>query len=129
MEPPTRQQIFRQKKIAKQLTGKRDDTPLHAVVRDGNLELVMEMIADNLGEAAELTLLFSKQNQAGETALYVASECGHVDIVKELIKYYDTGLAGLRARNGYDAFHIAAKQGNLGKYCFQFFKFLAKINN
>ncbi|KAF9664965.1 hypothetical protein SADUNF_Sadunf16G0073200 [Salix dunnii] len=113
MEPPMRQQIFRQKKITKQLTGKRDDTPLHAVVRDGNLELVMEMIADNLGEAAELTLLFSKQNQAGETALYVASECGHVDIVKELIKYYDTGLAGLRARNGYDAFHIAAKQGDL----------------
>ncbi|KAH8485308.1 hypothetical protein H0E87_026921 [Populus deltoides] len=113
MEPPARQQIFRQKKMTKQLTGKRDDTPLHAVVRDGNLELVMEMIADNLGEAAELTLLLSKQNQSGETVLYVASDCGHVYIVKELIKYYDTGLAGLKARNGYDAFHIAAKQGDL----------------
>ncbi|KAG5253123.1 hypothetical protein OIU77_017633 [Salix suchowensis] len=113
METPTGQQIFRQKKMTKQLTGKRDDTPLHAVARDGNLELVMEMIADNLGEAAELALLFSKQNQAGETALYVASERGHVDIVKELIKYYDSGLASLRARNGYDAFHIAAKQGDL----------------
>jgi hypothetical protein len=129
MEPPARQQIFRQKKMTKQLTGKRDDTPLHAVVRDGNLELVMEMIADNLGEAAELTLLLSKQNQSGETVLYVASDCGHVYIVKELIKYYDTGLAGLKARNGYDAFHIAAKQGDLGKYRFQFLKFLAGIDN
>uniref|UniRef100_A0A6N2LNY4 PGG domain-containing protein n=1 Tax=Salix viminalis TaxID=40686 RepID=A0A6N2LNY4_SALVM len=106
METPTGQQIFRQKKMTKQLTGKRDDTPLHAVARDGNLELVMEMIADNLGEAAGV----GSVNQAGETALYVASERGHVDIVKELIKYYDSGLASLRARNGYDAFHIAAKQ-------------------
>ncbi|CAI0465803.1 unnamed protein product, partial [Linum tenue] len=39
--------------------------------------------------------------------------CGHVDIVKELIKHCDTGLAGIKARNGYDAFHIASKQGNL----------------
>ncbi|CAK7341775.1 unnamed protein product [Dovyalis caffra] len=113
MEPPARQQIFRQKKMTKQLTGKRDDTPFHAAVRAANLELVKEMIAENLGEAAELTMFLSKQNQSGETALYVASECGHVDIVKELIKYYDTGLAGLKARNGYDAFHIAAKQGDL----------------
>jgi hypothetical protein len=127
MEPPARQQISRQKKMTKQLTGKRDDTPFHAVVRAGNLKLVKEMVAENLGEAAELTVMLSKQNQSGETALYVASEYSHVDIVKELIKYYDTGLASLKARNGYDTFHIAAKQGDLGKYCFQFLKFLARI--
>ncbi|KAJ6698327.1 ANKYRIN REPEAT PLANT PROTEIN [Salix purpurea] len=113
METPARQQVSRQKKMTKQLTGKRDDTPFHAAARAGDLKLVKEMIAENLGEPAELTAMLSKQNQSGETALYVASECSHVDVVKEMIKYYDTGMASLKARNGCDAFHIAAKQGDL----------------
>uniref|UniRef100_A0A6N2MTF6 PGG domain-containing protein n=1 Tax=Salix viminalis TaxID=40686 RepID=A0A6N2MTF6_SALVM len=113
METPARQQVSRQKKMTKQLTGKRDDTPFHAAARAGDLKLVKEMIAENLGEPAELTAMMSKQNQSGETALYVASECSHVDVVKEMIKYYDTGMASLKARNGCDAFHIAAKQGDL----------------
>ncbi|CAI0443816.1 unnamed protein product, partial [Linum tenue] len=61
----------------------------------------------------ELRKLLSKQNQSGEMPMYVVAECGHVDIVKELIEHCDTGLAGIKARNGYDAFHIASKQGNL----------------
>ncbi|GMH17968.1 hypothetical protein Nepgr_019809 [Nepenthes gracilis] len=52
------------------------------------------------------------QNQSGETTLYVAAECGYVDIVKELIKRYDMGSAAIKAKNGYDSFHVAAKQGN-----------------
>ncbi|GMH17486.1 hypothetical protein Nepgr_019327 [Nepenthes gracilis] len=55
------------------------------------------------------------QNQSGETTLYVAAECGNVDIVKELIKHYDMGSAAIKAKNGYDAFHVAAKQGNLAR--------------
>ncbi|XVE96801.1 hypothetical protein REPUB_Repub02eG0254500 [Reevesia pubescens] len=101
-----------QKKMTKQLTGKRDDTPLHSAVRAGDFELVLEIISG--GEnGGELKDLLSKQNQSGETALYVAAECGYADIVKEMMKYYDIVLAGLKARNGYDAFHIAAKQGDL----------------
>ncbi|KAJ4849677.1 hypothetical protein Tsubulata_012143 [Turnera subulata] len=111
MEAPARQQSFKMKKMTKQLTGKRDDSPFHAAVRAGNLGVVLEMIAES-GEA-ELEAMLSKQNQSGETALYVAAECGYVDLVREMIKYYDTGLAGVKARNGYDAFHIAAKQGSL----------------
>ncbi|XWS66984.1 hypothetical protein CRYUN_Cryun05aG0247500 [Craigia yunnanensis] len=68
---------------------------------------------DSGGEDVELKDLLSKQNQSGETALYVAAECGYADLVKEMMKYYDIVLAGVRARNGYDAFHIAAKQGDL----------------
>ncbi|OMO72701.1 hypothetical protein CCACVL1_17644 [Corchorus capsularis] len=98
------------KKMMKQLTSKRDDTPLHTAVRAGDFELVLEMIGE---DGVELKDLLSKQNQSGETALYVAAECGYADLVKEMMKYYDIVLAGVKARNGYDAFHIAAKQGYL----------------
>ena len=98
--------------MTKQLTGKREDRPLHTAARAGNLELVVEIISNI--EEAELKQLLSKQNNSGETALYVAAEHSYVDLVKEMIKYYDVSLAGTKAKNGYDAFHIAAKQGDLG---------------
>ncbi|KAI4300174.1 hypothetical protein L6164_033582 [Bauhinia variegata] len=90
---------------------KRDDTPLHLAVRAGNLELVLGIIAEK-GET-EVKELLSKQNHFGETALFIAAENGHVDLVEELIKYCDIGLASFKARNGFDAFHIAAKNGDL----------------
>lgn len=104
------------KKMKKQLTGLRGDSPLHSAIRSGNLELVLEIISGNGDE--ELKELLSKQNNSGETALYVAAEHGHLDIVKDLIRYHDIGLASFKARNGFDAFHIAAKNGHLGK-CFK----------
>ncbi|KAK4392207.1 Ankyrin repeat-containing protein [Sesamum angolense] len=112
MEAPDGQQSFHKKQMKKQLTGKRDDTELHSAARAGNLEVVLE-ITGGSGEE-ELKKLLSKQNQSGETALYVAAECGHVDLVEEMSKYYDVGSAAIKAKNGYDAFHIAAKLGNLG---------------
>ncbi|XP_010542613.1 PREDICTED: ankyrin repeat-containing protein At5g02620 isoform X2 [Tarenaya hassleriana] len=99
------------KKMAKQLTGKREDTPLHSAVRRGSLEGVVEILTKT-GEI-ELRDLLGKQNQPGETALYVAAEYGDVEIVKEMIKYYDLPLAEIKARNGFDAFHLASKQGDL----------------
>ncbi|KAF8396684.1 hypothetical protein HHK36_018309 [Tetracentron sinense] len=111
MEAPARQQSFRRKKMTKQLTGKRDDTPLHSAARAGNLGLVMEILSSTKDE--ELKELLSKQNQSGETTLYVAAEYGYVDVVKEMMKYFDMVSAGIKARNGSDAFHIAAKQGDL----------------
>lgn len=115
-----RQHSFNRKKMAKQLTGKRDDTPLHLAARSGNLQLVMEIISER--EDAELKELLCKQNHSGETALYVAVECGFVDIVKEMMKCYDISMAAIKAKNGYDAFHVASKQGNLGKSLPKVFK-------
>lgn len=112
MEPPSEQQQS-WKKMKKQLTAKRDDTPLQSLVRTGSVELVLDMIS-SYGDM-ELREMLSKMNQSGETALYVAAEYGYVDVVREMIRYHDTSLAGIKARNGYDAFHIAAKQGCLGK--------------
>ncbi|XP_061354079.1 ankyrin repeat-containing protein At5g02620-like [Gastrolobium bilobum] len=99
------------KKMTKQLTGKRDDTPLHSAARTGNLAVLKDTL--NGTEEGELRELLAKQNQAGETALYVAAEYGYVDMVREMIGYYDLANAGIKARNGFDALHIAAKQGEL----------------
>lgn len=100
------------KKFAKQLTGKREDTALHSAVRRGNKDQVVEILTKT--KESELNELLGKQNQSGETALYVAAEYGHVEIVKEMINRYDLALVEIKARNGFDAFHIAAKQGDLG---------------
>ncbi|ONK61878.1 uncharacterized protein A4U43_C08F34510 [Asparagus officinalis] len=101
----------RKKIITKQLTGKRDDTPLHSAARAGNFVAMEEIISETKDE--ELKDLLCKQNQAGEIALYVASEYGHADMVKELVRYHNLETAGIKAKNGYDALHIAAKQGDL----------------
>ncbi|KAF5773008.1 putative ankyrin repeat-containing protein [Helianthus annuus] len=90
---------------------KRDDTSLHIAVRAGDVDSVMEILSST-GEQ-ELKELLSKTNQSGETALYVAAEYGCVDFVREMMKYYDLEAAGIKAKNGFDAFHIAAKQGDL----------------
>ncbi|KAL1541257.1 ankyrin repeat-containing protein-like protein [Salvia divinorum] len=103
-----------QKQMKKQLTAKRDDSALHSAAREGNLELLVEIINGCGGAGEELNELLSKQNQSGETALYAAAECGHVELVEEMIKHYDAGFATLKAKNGFDAFHIAAKLGKLG---------------
>lgn len=103
------------KKMTKQLTGKRDDTPLHSAARAGQLGVITEIL-NGAGGEEELAELLMKQNQAGETALFVAAEYGYVDVVREMIKYYDLGAASIKARNGFDALHIAAKQGDLGTY-------------
>ncbi|CAN6284697.1 unnamed protein product [Urochloa humidicola] len=101
----------RRKKMTKQLTGKRDDTALHAAARAGQVASTREMLSGK--DAKELAALLSRQNQAGETPLFVAAEYGYVDLVAELIKYHDVATASIKARNGYDALHIAAKQGDV----------------
>jgi len=56
--------------------------------------------------------LLSRQNQAGETPLFVAAEYGYVALVGEMIRCHDVATASIKARSGYDALHIAAKQGD-----------------
>ncbi|XP_073291745.1 ankyrin repeat-containing protein At5g02620-like [Primulina huaijiensis] len=106
-QPPTTPR----KKMVKQLTGKRDDTALHSAARSGNIVAIQEIIDDS-GED-ELAHLLSKENSAGETALYIAAEYGYFEVVREMIRYYDLMTAGIKAKNGFDALHIASKQGDL----------------
>ncbi|WOL04755.1 ankyrin repeat-containing protein [Canna indica] len=111
MESSVGQQSFRRKKMTKQLTGKRDDTELHSAARAGNLALLQDILSKAGDE--ERNEMLCKQNQAGETPLFVAAEYGYVDVVHEMIKYHDAAMAGIRAKNGYDALHISAKQGDV----------------
>ncbi|PWA43653.1 ankyrin repeat-containing domain, PGG domain protein [Artemisia annua] len=90
---------------------KKDDTCLHIAVRADDFDAAFEILVSN--DEHKLKELLSKKNQSGETALYVAAEYGCVDLVKEMIKHYDIEAASIKAKNGFDAFHIAAKQGNL----------------
>ncbi|CAL1410554.1 unnamed protein product [Linum trigynum] len=101
----------RRKKIAKQLTGKKGDTSLHSAARSGNMAAVVEILSGS--DEEELREVLVVQNQSGETPLYVAAEYGYVDLVREMIQYCDVADAGIKAKNGLDAFHIAAKQSDI----------------
>lgn len=54
-------------------------------------------------------------NDLGETALFVAAEKGHLDVVKELLHYTTEEAISLKNRSGFDPLHIAASQGHDGK--------------
>ncbi|KAL3322562.1 hypothetical protein AABB24_039922 [Solanum stoloniferum] len=97
-----------ERKRGKESPGKRGDSPLHLAVRAGNLGKVKEIV-----HSKSTNDLLSKQNQEGETVLYVAAENGHSLVVAELLKHLDLQTASILANNGFDAFHIAAKQGHL----------------
>lgn len=102
-----------ERKKSKESPGKRGDLPIHLAARAGNLSRVKEII-QNCSNCDTKDLL-ANQNLEGETPLYVASENGHALVVSEILKHLDLQTASIAARNGYDPFHIAAKQGHLGK--------------
>ncbi|XP_052172748.1 ankyrin repeat-containing protein At5g02620 [Diospyros lotus] len=91
--------------------GKRGDSPLHLAARPGNLSKVRDII--QRFDASGVKELLSKQNQDGETALYVAAENGHAHVVVEILKHSDLQTASIQAKNGLEPLHIAAKNGHL----------------
>lgn len=106
-----KQQSFKERK-SKESPGKKGDTQLHLAARAGNLIGVQKIISDT--DENELNDLVSKQNQDGETALYVASERGFVGVVGEILRVSDPQSAAIKANNSFDAFHVAAKNGHFG---------------
>ncbi|KAK1285054.1 Ankyrin repeat-containing protein [Acorus calamus] len=97
--------------MMKQLMAKHDDTPLHLAARARNLTVVSQIL--ERASEGELREILVKQNQAGETPLFIAAEYGYVDVLVELLKYYDVSSASVKAKNGYDALLVAAKQGDI----------------
>ncbi|KAK8953935.1 Ankyrin repeat-containing protein [Platanthera zijinensis] len=51
-------------------------------------------------------------NGVGGTALLAATEKGHLDIVADLLKYTDMEGARRKNRSGFDALHVAAREGH-----------------
>ncbi|XP_010927921.1 ankyrin repeat-containing protein At5g02620 [Elaeis guineensis] len=123
-----KQQSFKERRY-RDSPGKRGDTPLHLASRAGNVVHVQRILSDC--DERQLKDLISKQNQDGETALYVAAEKGHVEVVHEILMVSDFQSASTKANNSFDAFHIAAKQGHLEilKELLQSFPALAMTTN
>nr|KJB72351.1 hypothetical protein B456_011G173300 [Gossypium raimondii] len=51
-------------------------------------------------------------NELGETALFTAAKKGHLDVVKELLKYSNKETVTKKNKSRFDPLHIAASQGH-----------------
>ncbi|KAJ0546240.1 putative ankyrin repeat-containing domain, PGG domain, ankyrin repeat-containing domain superfamily [Helianthus annuus] len=114
------------KKYVKQVTGKHNDTELHLASQRGDLASVKRILdeinsqmvgtlsgADFDAEVAKIRAsVVNEVNELGETALYTAAEKGHLEVVKELLKYSDKETLTRRSRLEFDPLHIAASQGH-----------------
>ncbi|XP_043702670.1 ankyrin repeat-containing protein ITN1-like [Telopea speciosissima] len=113
------------KKYVKQVTGRHNDTELHLAAQRGDLMAVKQILADidaqMVGtmsgsdfdaEVAEIrSAVVNEINELEETALFTAAEKGHLDVVKELLKYSTKECISRKNRSGFDPLHIAAIQG------------------
>ncbi|GMJ12111.1 hypothetical protein like AT3G09550 [Hibiscus trionum] len=114
------------KMYVKQVTGRHNDTELHLAAQRGDVEAIREILAEidaqmtgTLGgaefdaEVAEIRLaVVNEVNYLGETALFTAAEKGHLDVVKELLKYTTKEGIALKNQSGFDPLHIAANRGH-----------------
>ncbi|GAB2294215.1 hypothetical protein Dimus_028433 [Dionaea muscipula] len=95
-----------ERKKSNESPGKRGDSLLHLAARAGNLSKVRDIL-----RSCDCKEFPCGQNQEGETPLYAAAENGHALVVAELLKHIDLQGASIAAKNGFDPFHIAARQG------------------
>ncbi|CAM0872576.1 unnamed protein product [Alopecurus aequalis] len=112
------------KKYVKQVTGRHNDTELHLAAQRGDLDAVRQIIAEidaqmtGTGEefdseVAEIrAAVVNEANEVEETALLIAAEKGFIDIVLELLKHSDKDSLAKKNKSGFDALHVAAKEGH-----------------
>ncbi|KAK4380595.1 hypothetical protein RND71_002457 [Anisodus tanguticus] len=80
-------------------------------VGSGDLECLKIIIKN---EGLDLSYLLSLQNDAGETALYIASANNFQEIVSYLLGFCVLESVMIRSKADLDVFHVAAKSGHLG---------------
>ncbi|KAH0462865.1 hypothetical protein IEQ34_010440 [Dendrobium chrysotoxum] len=114
------------KKYVKQVTGRHNDTELHLAAQRGDVGAVRQILsaidalmtgtssgADFDAEVAEIrSAIVNEVNEVGETALFVAAEKGHLDVVVELLKYTDKEGVTRKNRSGFDVLHVASREGH-----------------
>ncbi|RZR92156.1 hypothetical protein BHM03_00020409 [Ensete ventricosum] len=114
------------KKYVKQVTGRHNDTELHLAAQRGDLAAVRMILgeieaqmtgtavgADFDAQVAEIrAAVVNDVNEVDETALFTAAEKGFLDVVVELLKYSDQESLIRRNKSGFDALHIAAREGH-----------------
>ncbi|KAG9444478.1 hypothetical protein H6P81_015818 [Aristolochia fimbriata] len=84
-----------------------------SAVRGGDLAAVVRIV-EEAKDPESVTSLVSLQNEAGETALYVAADNNLEEVFSYLVKFCNLEIAGLKSRVGINALHVAAKRGNFG---------------
>ncbi|THU66089.1 hypothetical protein C4D60_Mb05t10510 [Musa balbisiana] len=117
----------RKKKYVKQVTGRHNDTELHLAAQRGDLAAVRQILdqidaqvtetaaggADFDTEVAEIrAAVVNEVNEVEETPLFIAADKGFLDIVVELLKYSDQDSLCRKNRSGFDALHVAAREGH-----------------
>ncbi|XP_002526791.2 ankyrin repeat-containing protein ITN1 [Ricinus communis] len=116
------------KKYVKQVTGRHNDTELHLAAQQGDLAAVKQILNDInsqlvgtlSGEEFDAEVVeirasvVNEVNELGETALFTAADKGHLEVVKELLKYSSKECITRKNRSNFDALHIAAMQGHHG---------------
>ncbi|XP_076960447.1 ankyrin repeat-containing protein ITN1-like [Bidens hawaiensis] len=96
------------KKYVKQVTRE-----LHLAAQRGDLAYVKYTLNEIDSDFdVEVSKVVNEVNELGETALYTAAERGHLEVVKELLKYSDKETLTRRSRLEFDTLHIAASQGH-----------------
>ncbi|KAM2039802.1 hypothetical protein ACFX1T_013210 [Malus domestica] len=114
------------KKYVKQVTGRHNNTELHLAAQRADLAAVKKILDDidsqMVGtvsgtefdtEVAEVrAAVVNEVNELEETTLFTAADKGHLDVVKELLKYSNKETFTKKNRSGFDPLHAATSQGH-----------------
>ncbi|KAI4357547.1 hypothetical protein L6164_001487 [Bauhinia variegata] len=84
-----------------------------STVRSGDLDGLKNLIEDQTSNGSSVSDLMSLQNDAGETALYIAADNNLQEVVSYLLKLSDLEVLKIRSKSDMNPFHIAAKRGHL----------------
>jgi hypothetical protein len=84
-----------------------------SAVRSGDLEAIKPLIE---GEGSDPSSLMALQNDAGETALYIAAENNSEEVFNYLLGFCDLQAVMIKSKADMDAFHVAAAKGHLGTF-------------
>lgn len=91
-----------------------------SAVRSGDLECLKQLL-DKLtknetsdGSSSSVSDLMKLQNDAGETALYIAADNNLQEIFSYLIRFCGVEIVKIRSKSDLNTFHVAAKRGHLG---------------
>ncbi|XP_021746802.1 ankyrin repeat-containing protein At2g01680-like [Chenopodium quinoa] len=86
-----------------------------SAVESGDLQSLHQIInklAED-DERASIPALMALQNSSGETALFIAAMNNLVEVFTYLVAFCDVGVAMIRSKSDFNAFHIASKRGHL----------------
>ncbi|KAL5228683.1 hypothetical protein ABZP36_016948 [Zizania latifolia] len=99
-------------RYARQLMGRHNDTDVHVAAT-----ATATVAKDEGREALEAArrAVAAEANEAGETPLVAAAERGYLEVVMELLRHLDSKGVAAKNRPGYDALHVAAREGHHGE--------------